>query len=68
MQKLLDLAAPNNIPNMRVYINKIDTCVRSLESLGSYPDTYSSLLVSVILKKLPQGFLQEIIILKHAFQ
>ncbi|XP_055997117.1 uncharacterized protein LOC130047026 [Ostrea edulis] len=56
----MDLPAPNDIPNMRIYINKIETYMRSLESLGTYPDTYSALLVPAIMKKIPQEFLREI--------
>jgi hypothetical protein len=60
MQMLMDLPAPKSIPNIRVYINKIETYMRSLESLGTYPDTYAALLVPTIMKKLPQEFLREI--------
>ena len=57
---LMDLPAPKSIPNIRVYINKIETYMRSLESLGTYPDTYAALLVPTIMKKLSQEFLREI--------
>jgi hypothetical protein len=55
---LMDLPAPKSIPSIRVYINKIETYMRSLESLGTYPDTYAALLVPTIIKKTPTRILE----------
>ncbi|XP_062586234.1 protein hook homolog [Saccostrea cucullata] len=54
MQALLDLPAPKNNPtSLRHFHDQVETYVRGLESYGQAQDTYGSLLVPVILNKLP---------------
>ena len=54
MQALLDIPPPlNTVDNLRIYYDKMETYVRGLESLGQTDDTYRSLLVPIILNKLP---------------
>ena len=61
MQALLDLQAPiNTITSLRNYYDKTETYVRGLESLGQTDNTYGSLLVPVILNKLPAEIRQHL--------
>ncbi|XP_076081076.1 uncharacterized protein LOC143051991 [Mytilus galloprovincialis] len=61
MQALLNLQAPiNTITSLRNYYDKTETYVRGLESLGQTDDTYGSLLVPVILNKLPAEIRQHL--------
>ncbi|XP_062621678.1 uncharacterized protein LOC134283249 [Saccostrea cucullata] len=54
MQALLDLPAPkNNLTSLRHFHDQVETYIRGLESYGQAQDTYGSLLVPVILNKLP---------------
>ncbi|CAC5422635.1 unnamed protein product [Mytilus coruscus] len=54
MNALLEIPSPKNtLQSLRNYYDKIETYVRGLESLGQTEDTYGSLLVPIILKKLP---------------
>ncbi|XP_062606698.1 uncharacterized protein LOC134268455 [Saccostrea cucullata] len=54
MQALLDLPTPkNNLTSLRHFHDQVETYVRGLESYGQAQDTYGSLLVPVILNKLP---------------
>ena len=54
MQALLDIPPPlNTVESIRIYYDKMETYVRGLESLGQTDDTYGSLLVPIILNKLP---------------
>ena len=54
MQALLDTPPPlNTVDSLRNYYDKMETYVRGLESLGQTDDTYGSLLVPIILNKLP---------------
>ena len=54
MQALLDIPQPlNTVDSLRNYYDKMETYVRGLESLGQTDDTYGSLLVPIILNKLP---------------
>ena len=54
MQALLDIPPPlNTMDSLRIYYDKMETYVRGLESLGQTDDTYGSLLVPIILNKLP---------------
>ncbi|XP_062574758.1 uncharacterized protein LOC134236601 [Saccostrea cucullata] len=54
MQALLDLPPPkNNLTSLRHFYDQVETYVRGLESYGQAQDTYGSLLVHVILNKLP---------------
>ena len=56
MQALLDIPQPlNTVDSLRNYYmyDKMETYVSGLESLGQTDDTYGSLLVPIILNKLP---------------
>ena len=54
MQALLDITPPKySLISLRNYYDKIETYVRGLESIGQTTDHYGSLLVPIILKKLP---------------
>lgn len=54
MQALIQLPAPyNTISSMRQFCDKVETYVRGLESMGECQESYGSLLVPVILDKLP---------------
>ena len=54
MQTLLDIPPPlNTVDSLRIYCVKMETYVRGLESLGQTDDTYGSLLVPIVLNKLP---------------
>ena len=54
MQALLDMPPPRNtLANLRNFYGRIESYVRGLEALGQNQETYGSLLVSVILNKLP---------------
>lgn len=46
MQALLNLPDPsNNLPSLRSWYGRIESYLRSLESLGQWKETYGSLLV-----------------------
>ncbi|XP_069118930.1 uncharacterized protein [Argopecten irradians] len=60
MQNLVELPAPRDIVNLRSYLDKTKTYIRSLESLGTHAESYSALLVPIILRKLPRAFLKDI--------
>ena len=54
MQALLDMPTPRNtLANLRCFYDRIESYVRGLEALGQNQETYGSLLVPVILNKLP---------------
>ena len=54
MQSLIDIQRPDNsVVSLRTFHDKIETCIRGLESLGQRSDTYGDLLVPIILEKLP---------------
>ncbi|XP_060596002.1 uncharacterized protein LOC132750081 [Ruditapes philippinarum] len=54
IQALLNLPAPNNtLHSMRNYIDKLEAHIRGLKSLGQFQNTYGTLLVPVIIEKLP---------------
>ena len=54
MQALLDMPTPRNtLANLRSFYDRIESYVRGLEALGQNQETYGSLLVPVILNKLP---------------
>ena len=40
--------------NLRIFFDTIETCMRGLEALGMSPMSYGSLLLPVLLKKLPE--------------
>ena len=51
MQALLQIPASSN--SLRHFYDKMETYIRGLESVGQYQDTYGSLLVPIVLDKLP---------------
>ena len=54
MQALLQLPAPSNsLHSLRHYYDKMEIYIRGLESVGQYQETYGSLLVPVVLDKMP---------------
>lgn len=54
MQALLGLPAPNNsLYSLRNFLDKLESYIISLESLGQYQETYGNLLVSIVIDKLP---------------
>ncbi|XP_063436701.1 uncharacterized protein LOC134718141 [Mytilus trossulus] len=54
MQALLDIPAQKNtLTHLRSYYDRTETYIRGLESLGQAQDSYGSLLVPVILNKMP---------------
>ena len=54
MQSLLDIQRTDNrVVSLRKFHDKIETCIRRLESLGQCSDTYGDLLVPIIIEKLP---------------
>ncbi|VDI38215.1 Hypothetical predicted protein [Mytilus galloprovincialis] len=54
MQNLLELTHPSLTPqSIRVFYDKMESCIRGLESLGQSQDTFGSLLVPIIFGKLP---------------
>ncbi|XP_071153114.1 uncharacterized protein [Mytilus edulis] len=54
IQALLEIPSPrNHLISLRQFYNQIETYVRGLESLGQSQDSYGTLLVPIILKKLP---------------
>ena len=54
MQALLQLpSASINIPSLRSFYDKMESYVRGLESLNQNQETYGSLLVPILLDKLP---------------
>lgn len=54
MQALLQMPAPSNsLHSLRHFYDKMETYIRGLESVGQYQDTYGSLLVPIVLDKLP---------------
>ncbi|VDI47508.1 Hypothetical predicted protein [Mytilus galloprovincialis] len=54
MKALLDLPAPSyTLDSIRNFSDKSEVYIRGLESLGQCQDTYGSLLIPVMLGKLP---------------
>lgn len=54
MQALLEVPFPKNTPeSMRIFYDKTETLIRGLESLGQDQNSYGSLLIPVIMNKLP---------------
>ena len=54
MQTLLQLPAPSNsLHSLRHYYDKMEIYIRGLEFVGQYQETYGSLLVPVVLDKMP---------------
>ncbi|VDI51319.1 Hypothetical predicted protein [Mytilus galloprovincialis] len=54
MQNLLELTHPSLTPqSIRAFYDKMESCIRGLESLGQSQDTFGSLLVPIIFGKLP---------------
>ena len=46
-------APSNSLQSLRNFHDKMETYIRGLESVGQYQDTYGSLLVPIVLEKLP---------------
>ena len=56
MQNLINLPAPTNgIKSLKSFRDLLESYIRGLESMGHYPDSYSSLLIPHILNKLPSS-------------
>ena len=54
MQGFLQMPAPSNsLQSVRHFYDKMETYIRGLESVGQYQDTYGSLLMPIVLDKLP---------------
>ena len=54
MQALLKLPAPSNkVSSLRNFYDKMETYIRSLEAMGQCQESYGSLLVPVVLEKIP---------------
>ncbi|XP_052245580.1 uncharacterized protein LOC127854555 [Dreissena polymorpha] len=54
MQALLKLPSPTStVASLRGFYDRMETYIRGLESLGQHQDMYGSLLVPVVLEKLP---------------
>ena len=54
MHAMVNLPAPsNNYPSLRSFYDQLESSIRSLESLGETQEKYGSLLVPIVLAKLP---------------
>ncbi len=54
---LIDLTPPTNDRlSLRRFYDQVETYIRHLESLGKSPDTYGTMLVPIMLEKLPVEF------------
>jgi hypothetical protein len=57
LQALLELPSPRNtLKSLRHFHEQVETFVKGLKSFGQAQDTYGSLLVPVVLNKLPSEF------------
>ncbi|KAH3784785.1 hypothetical protein DPMN_162856 [Dreissena polymorpha] len=58
MQALLKLPSPTcTVASLKGFYDRMETYIRGLESLGQHKDMYGSLLVPVVLEKVPMtGF------------
>ena len=62
MQALIDSLSPNNaLPSLREFYDTTERHIRSLTTLGKPKDSYGSLLVPILLGKLPSKTKQNII-------
>ena len=62
MQALIDLPSPSNsLPSLREFYDSTEGHIRSLSSLGKSEDSYGSLLVPIILGKLPAKVKQNLV-------
>ena len=62
MQALIDLPSPSNLlSSLREFYDSTEGHIRSLSSLGKSEDSYGSLLVSIILGKLPAKVKQNLV-------
>jgi len=57
------VASPHNLKGLRHLYDTVESQVRCLKSLGVSADTYGSLLLSVLMNKLPQEF--RLIVSRH---
>ncbi|XP_053378498.1 uncharacterized protein LOC123533118 [Mercenaria mercenaria] len=54
MQALLEQPRPvNTLPSLQSYYDQLESYIRGLESIGQFQETYGSLLIPVIISKLP---------------
>ena len=61
MQALLELPAPNyNLYSLRNYNDKLEAYIRGLKSLVQPSESFGSLLISIILNKLPSEITQNL--------
>jgi hypothetical protein len=57
MQALLELpSSRNTLTSLRHFHDQVETFVRGLESFGQAQDTYGSLLIPIVLNKMPSEF------------
>lgn len=62
MQALIDLSSPSNsLPSLCKFYDSTEGHIRSLSSLGKSEDSYGSLLVPIILGKLPAKVKQNLV-------
>ncbi|XP_063427126.1 uncharacterized protein LOC134710669 [Mytilus trossulus] len=68
MQALLEIPSPRNqITSLRSFYDKMESYVRGLEALGQTQETYGTLLVPIIMKKLP-GEVRQHLAREHRIQ
>ena len=61
MQALIDICSPSGtLASLREFHDTIEGYIRSLASLGKSQDTYSSMLVTIILGKIPPKIKQNL--------
>ena len=61
MQTLIDLHSPSGtLTSLHEFHDSIEGHIRSLASLGKSQDSYSSLLVTIILRKIPAKIIQNL--------
>ena len=68
MQALLEIPSPrNHLTSLRSFYDKMESYVRGLEALGQTQETYGTLLVPIIMKKLP-GEVRQHLAREHRIQ
>ncbi|KAL5007291.1 hypothetical protein ScPMuIL_016097 [Solemya velum] len=53
MQSLIDLPSPKNSNGLKYFYDRMETYIRNLQSLGQCQDSYGTLLIPIIIRKLP---------------
>ncbi|KAL5009110.1 hypothetical protein ScPMuIL_014691 [Solemya velum] len=53
MQSLIDLPSPKNSNGLKYFYDRMETYIRNLQSLGQCQDSYGTLLIPIIIGKLP---------------